>query len=166
MLALVLSVVSAGPVSAHHAVNASNGNCTAHTTACWPNCSWEWMGQAGGGLSGQPADSGPCEMPVQAWVAGASGGSVSVSLDDPVAVGNWPATLTDERVPVSAVCEAGVPCVANGNASEVEIVNPPERPVEVGGDTLTGWWGRAEFALGVLLFCAGFALVSRLAGWF
>lgn len=65
--------------------------------------------------------------------------------DQPVAVTNWPDTQTvsvanqpasypvtnvaGERLDVNAMCEPDVPCVANGNATEVFVTNTDTDPV-------------------------------------
>jgi hypothetical protein len=99
-----------------------SGNCNQPTTTCYPECAWEWGGQAE--ITPKPC---PYSQAVQAQAS-------------TVAIGNLPATqavhvdnTSASRIPVSAVCESSVPCVSNGDASVVTVSNDAQHPVPVGG---------------------------------
>ena len=128
-------VLSGSPAWANHVPNPSNGNCTDHTMTCWPNCQWEWTGQANSLAS---PDTGPCNMPVQAWVAGSSGGSVQASIANwpsAFAINNWPEIqAVSGSVGVSGTVTAdkgaGWPTGDPGQvASDVRIINGEDEPV-------------------------------------
>lgn len=163
--AVALAVLCAGfALSAARAAQAGHapagaGGCSSHTVTCYPDCRWEWTGDRGS-VADPPVDAGYCAVGPE-YVGGqpvqeqAPVSSLAVSnLPATYEVGNWPSALVGGRVPVSAVCEDGVPCVANGNAEQVEVVNPIDRPVNatVGAASIESWYvlaGMLALAVGV-----------------
>lgn len=128
---LGLLVVTATPA---YSYPAGSGGCSAATLACYPECRFEWTGSAGGGVSGQPADTGYCPYPVAHpdVIATDQVDAITIAGTVPVTVsGTVPVSgsvnVTNpagQRLDVDALCESGAPCVANSaQADTVTIAN-------------------------------------------
>lgn len=78
------------------------------------------------------------------WERGGQPENPPRACEDPLTVVN----LAGDRIKVTAVCETGVPCIANGNAQEVRVTNGPADPasITVGATPSEGFYALALLA--------------------